>query len=58
MNNAKVFGAWVNGVWTEVKAFKKVNAVARFQELDSSVRANQVSKTNSMNSHQAPVDAQ
>ena len=56
MTKAKVFGAWANGTWTEVKAFKKANAVTRFQELDATIKAGQVSKTSSVNSHQVPVD--
>lgn len=54
--NAKVFGAWVNGTWTEVKAFKKENAVARLQESDARVCASGVYETNSVNAQQAPVE--
>lgn len=50
----KVWGSWVNGVWTEVKAYKKSNAVKYLQTQDKSVRT--VYCTHSVNSHQAPID--
>lgn len=53
---AKVFAAWVNGTWTEVKAFSKANAYTRLNQLDSNVKMSDVKKTDSKNSHQAPVE--
>ena len=54
MSKAKVYGAWVNGVWTEVKAYKKTNALSHLQAQDASVKS--VSLTSACNSHQAPID--
>lgn len=56
MKKAKVFSAEVNGTFTQVKAYKKANAVARFQQLDSNVKASSVKMLNVQNSHQAPVE--
>ena len=53
---AKVFSAEVKGTFTQIKAFKKINAVARFQQLDASVDARNVKKINVCNSHQVPVE--
>jgi hypothetical protein len=53
---AKVFGAVINGTWTEVKAYKKENAVKRLQQIDGSIKSNGVSKTKSINSHQGVVE--
>jgi hypothetical protein len=56
MKKAKVFTANVNGTFTQIKAFKKVNAVARFQQLDATIRASNVKMFNVQNSHQACVE--
>ena len=56
MKKAKVFGTEANGTWTEVKAYKKENAVKRLQQIDASVKSKNVVRTNSINSHQAPVE--
>jgi hypothetical protein len=56
MKKAKVFSAEVNGTFTQVKAYKKTNAVARFQQLDSNVKASDVRMINAQNSHQVPVE--
>lgn len=56
MKNSKVFSATVKGTTTQVKAYKKVNAVARFQQLDATIKASDVKKINAQNSHQACVE--
>lgn len=53
---AKVFSATVKGTTTQIKAFKKINAVDRFQQLDSAIKASNVYLSTSVNSHQAPVE--
>ena len=43
--------------WLEqIKAYKKVNAVARFQQLDATIKASDVKMINAQNSHQACVE--
>lgn len=59
---AKVFAGWLNGTWTEIKAYRKENAVAAFQSQNKSekpITAKDI-KVNPLarNSHQAPVDEQ
>ena len=57
MKKSKVFSANVNGDTTQIKAFKKVNAVARFQQLDSTITSSDVNvESNVQNSHQACVE--
>ena len=56
MKKAKVFSAEVNGTFTQIKAYKKANAVKRFQQLDSNVKAKNVKLINAHNSHQACVE--
>jgi hypothetical protein len=56
MKNLKVFSASVNGIFTQVKAYKKANAVARFQQLDTTVKASDVKMINAQNSHQACIE--
>ena len=56
MAKAKVFQAEVNGTSTQIKAYKKANAVARFQQLDATIKASDVKMINAQNSHQAPVE--
>ena len=56
MKKAKIYSANVNGTFTQVKAYKKVNAVIRFQQLDSNVKASNVKMLNVQNSHQATVE--
>ena len=56
MKNSKVFSACVNGTFTHIKAYKKINAVARFKQLDETLKASDVKKINVQNSHQAPVE--
>ena len=56
MKKAKVFSAEVNSTFTQVKAYKKANAVARFQQLDATIKASDVKMINAHNSHQAPVE--
>lgn len=62
MKNAKVFAGWLNGTWTQIKAYKKENAVAEFQRLNKSATAIttkdiKVAK-GVQNSGQTPVDQQ
>lgn len=56
MKRAKVFQAEVNGTSTQVKAYKKSNAIARFQQLDPSVKSSSVYTLKVNNSHQTPVE--
>lgn len=56
MKKAKVFSAEVNGTFTQIKAYKKINAVARFQQLDSRIKSSDVKMINAQNSHQACVE--
>jgi len=56
MKKSKVFSAEVNGTFTQVKAYKKANAVARFQQLDANVKASNVKMINVQNSHQGLVE--
>lgn len=56
MKKSKVFSALVNGTFTQVKAYKKVNAISRFKQLDSSIKANDVKMIQAQNSHQATVE--
>ena len=57
MKKAKVFSANVKGTFTQIKAFKKVNAVARFQQLDENIKAKDVTTLiNVTNSGQATVE--
>ena len=58
MIKAKVYAGWVNGTWTEIKAYKKAAAVKYMREKDKSVKSKDIIKTNSINSHQVPVDAE
>ena len=53
---AKVFYSMVNNTRTEIKAYKKENAVKRFQMLDSSITAKDVKVCNKINSQQTPVE--
>lgn len=54
---SKIFSAEVKGTFAQIKAFKKVNAVARFQQLDETVKSNDVRiLKNAQNSHQATVE--
>ena len=56
MKKAKVYSANVNGTFTQVKAYKKANAVKRFQQMDAAVTANHVYVLAVKNSHQSPVE--
>lgn len=56
MKKAHVYSASVNGTFTQLKAYKKENAVRRFQQLDASVRAADVRTVNTQNSQQAAVE--
>ena len=56
MKKAKVFSAEVNETFTQIKAYKKINAVARFQQLDSRIKSSDVRMINAQNSHQACVE--
>jgi hypothetical protein len=42
---AKVYSAEVNGTFTQIKAYKKVNAIARFKQLDETIKASDVKVT-------------
>ena len=53
---AKVFTANVKGTPTQIKAYKKVNAVARFQQLDETIIASDVKRISIENSHQGCVE--
>lgn len=56
MKKSKVFSASVNGTFTQIKAYKKINAVARFQQLDATIKASDVKVINAKNSDQACVE--
>ena len=56
MKKAKVFSAEVKGIFTQIKAYKKVNAVARFKQLDETIKTSDVKMINVQNSHQSPVE--
>jgi hypothetical protein len=56
MKNSKVYAATVLGTTTLVKAHYKVNAIARFQQQDNTVRAKDVRVFNVINSQQACVE--
>lgn len=56
MKKAKVFSAEVKGIFTQIKAYKKVNAVARFKKLDATIKTSDVRVINAQNSHQACVE--
>lgn len=60
MKNAKVFAGWLNGTWTEIKAYRKENAVASFRAQSKSetpIKSSDISwAKNARNSGQAPVD--
>jgi len=56
MKKAKVFQANVEGTLTQLKAYQKVNAVKRFQELDSTIKAKDVKMISAKNFHQAPIE--
>jgi hypothetical protein len=56
MKKASVYSAEVKGTFTQIKAYKKENAVKRFQQLDENIRMENVKKINAYNSHQAPVE--
>lgn len=54
---AKIYSASVKGTFTQIKAYKKINAIARFKQLDETVKAcNVVILKNAKNSHQVPVE--
>ena len=54
---AKIYSASVKGTFTQIKAYKKINAIARFKQLDETVKAcNDVNLKNVSNSHQVPVE--
>lgn len=56
MKKSKVFSANVNGTFTQIKSYKKVNAVARFQQLDATIKASDVKVINAQNSHQSCIE--
>ena len=56
MKNSKVFSAVVKGTFTQVKAYKKANAVARLQQLDATIKASDVKMIDAQNSHQSCVE--
>jgi hypothetical protein len=53
---ATVWAAWVNGTSTQIKAYKKTNALARFQQLEPSLRTGDLTRSNAINSHQGVVE--
>ncbi len=60
MKKAKVFEGWVNGTWTQIKAYRKKNAVAAFQAQNK--RKKKITERDvkvshyASNSGQSPVD--
>lgn len=53
---AKVFSSEVKGVFTHIKAYKKVNAVAIFKQLDNSIESKDVKVAPYKESGQAIVE--
>ena len=53
---SKVYGAFCNGNYTYIKAFKKANAVKKFKELDKNIKVKDVYLTKIISSHQSPVE--
>ena len=56
MKISKVYSGEVKGIFTQVKAYKKANAVSRLQQLDSTIKASGVKIINVKNSHQGCVE--
>ena len=56
MKKAKVYSANVNGTFTQLKAYKKSNAVKCFQQLDSAVKKENVYVLDVQNSQEAPIE--
>ena len=57
MKKPKIFATTVNGTTTQVKAYKKENALRRLQMLDKSLTSKDVYQLkNAVNSHQAIVE--
>lgn len=53
----KVFSAWANGMSTQIKAYRKENAIKEFQRLDPKIGASDVNLLKGVkNSHQAAID--
>lgn len=58
MKKAKVFAGWLNGTWTQIKAYRKESAVAWFRERSKTqVASDDIKLQKSVqNSGQAPID--
>lgn len=56
MKKATVYSATVKGTNIQVKAYKKSNAIKRFQQLDSSINKKMVFKSAATNSHQGVIE--
>lgn len=56
MKQARVYSAEIDGVFTQIKAYKKKNAVRRFQEIDPEIKEKQVHPTGFTNSLQVPIE--
>ena len=54
---AKIYSASVKGIFTQIKAFKKENALVRFKQLDPIITNKDISIISGIqNSHQVPVE--
>ena len=53
---ARIYSANANGTPTQVKAYKKRNAIARLKQLDENIKSSDVKSIIAFNSHQAPVE--
>jgi hypothetical protein len=56
MKKSKIYSAIVNSTFTQIKAYKKANAIARFKQLDPTVTSKDVIILNIQNSHQVSVE--
>jgi hypothetical protein len=56
MKKSKIYSANVNGTFTRIKAYKKENAIKRFQQLDPTITSNDLTMLNVQDSHQVPVE--
>ena len=56
MKKAKVYSAEVNGIFTQLKAYKKINAITRFKQLNPDIKASNVRKINAVNPQQTPIE--
>lgn len=54
---AKVYSGYANGEFVQIKAFKKRNAIARFNQLDPDFKESSMTVLNFTNVEQATVES-